>query len=371
MSKSKERDLARLLVQFSVNLQVGESCLINAVDVPEHMVEELIQVVYDAGGYPQVNLTTIRLERALIAGANKASLDLWADCDAYRMGKMDAFIGIRGIVNPREMASLTSSYHEYMRTYNTPVHHAIRVPHTKWVVLRYPTPLMAYQASMSMGEFEDFFYKVTIGVDYEAMNKAMQKAKVFLDAADKVHILAQGTDLKFSIKGMGAIPCAGEKNIPDGEIYSCPVRDSIEGTITYNTPSTYNGHCFSNVSFTIKKGKIVEATADDTAALNAVLDTDEGSRYFGEFALGCNPNITFAMDNTLFDEKIAGSIHLTPGNAYEDCDNGNRSAVHWDLVQIQTPAYGGGEIWMDGELIRKDGVFVHEAFVDLNFNKQH
>lgn len=165
---------------------------------------------------------------------------------------------------------------------------------------------------------------------------------------------------------MGAIPCAGEMNVPDGEIYSCPIKDSVEGTITYNTPSTFNGHTFNDVSFTIERGKIVKATADDNEAINKILDTDEGARYFGEFALGCNPNITFAMDNTLFDEKIAGSIHFTPGNAYEDCDNGNRSAVHWDLVQIQTPEYGGGEIWIDNILISKDGVFVHEAFVDLN-----
>ncbi len=371
MHNPKERDLARLLVQYSVRLQPGENCLINAVDVPPHMVEELVRAVYEAGGQPQVHMTTIQLERALIEGATEASLAAWADCDAYRMQKMDAFIGIRGIVNPREMASLGSAYTTYMHSYNTPVHHDIRISDTKWVVLRYPTQLMAYQASMSMHEFEDFFYKVTTEVDYEAMGKAMQKAKAFLDTADKVHIIAQGTDLTFSIKGMGAIPCAGKMNIPDGEIYSCPIRDSVEGTITYNTPSTYNGHCFSDVSFTMHKGKIVEATADDTHALTAILDTDEGARYFGEFALGCNPKITFAMDNTLFDEKIAGSIHFTPGNAYEDCDNGNRSAVHWDLVQIQTPEFGGGEIWIDGQLIRKDGVFVHKAFSDLNFSTQH
>lgn len=367
MSDPRERELARMLVRFSVKLQRGESCLINAVDVPESMVEELVAAVYDAGGNPQVNMTSVRIERALAAGSTDESLEKWAECDAYRMRKMDAFIGIRGIVNPRESATLGQQYSRYMQLYNTPVHHDIRVPHTKWVVLRYPTQMMAYQAGMGTREFEDYYYRVTTGVDYEAMARAMEKAKAFLDQADRVEIVAPGTDLTFSIKGMGSVPCAGLRNIPDGEIYTCPVKQSVNGTITYNTASTYNGHCFTDVSFLIRDGKIVEASADDTDALNAVLDTDEGARYFGEFALGCNPQITFAMDNILFDEKIAGSIHFTPGNAYEECDNGNRSAVHWDLVQIQRPEFGGGEIRIDGSLVRKDGVFVHPAFADLNF----
>ena len=370
MSDSRERELARLLVRHSVRLKPNERCLINATDVSEHMVEQLVEAVYEAGGFPQVNMTTIRIEQALVKGASKESLASWADCDAYRMRHVDAFIGIRGVVNPREHATSTEAYSLYMAEYNALIHHGIRVPHTKWVVLRYPTQMMAYQANMSTREFEDFYYSVTTGVDYVRMAVAMEKAKAFLDKADRVHILAKDTDITFSIKGMGAVPCAGERNIPDGEIYTAPVRDSVHGKITYNTPSTYHGQCFSQISFTVEQGRIVTASSDDTPALNAILDSDEGARYFGEFALGCNPNITFAMDNTLFDEKIAGSIHFTPGNAYETCDNGNRSAIHWDLVQIQTPDYGGGEIYIDGELIRKDGRFVHDAFVDLNFDNQ-
>jgi aminopeptidase len=366
MGESREEKLAKLLVNYSVALKEGEVCLINAVDVPISMVEKLIKAVVDAKAIPLLNQSTIRAERALIEYSSPESLKLWADIDAYRMAKVDAFIGIRAIVNSRENATIQKQYTNYAHLYNTPVHHDIRVPKTKWVVLRYPTQLMAYQANMGSKEFEDYFWKVTTEVDYKAMEKAMQKAKAFLDKADKVEIKGVGTDLSFSIKNMGSIICAGEMNIPDGEIYSCPVKDSVNGTITYNCSSTYNGHTFNDVAFTIKDGKIIEATSDDTKALNAILDTDEGARYFGEFALGCNPAITFAMDNILFDEKIAGSFHFTPGNAYEDCDNGNRSAIHWDLVQIQSQEYGGGQIFIDGELIRQDGIFVHESFVDLN-----
>ena len=366
MSSKNEEKLARLLVTYSVDLQKGERCLIQATDVPTSMVEALIKEVYLAGGYPEVNIGSISIERALVEHSTSESLEAWADSDAYRMRNMDAFIGIRGIVNPMEMASLGDQYTNYMKIYNSKVHHDLRVPHTKWVVLRYPTSLMAYQANMSFSEFENYFYKVTSEVDYQAMDKAMDRAVEFMNQVKDVHILAKDTDLTFSLDTMNAVKCSGRRNIPDGEVYSAPVRNSVNGVIHYNTPSTYQGHRFNDIRFVIKDGKIIEATCDDNEAIQRVLDSDEGARYFGEFALGCNPSITFAMDNTLFDEKIAGSIHFTPGNAYTNCDNNNRSSIHWDLVQIQTPEYGGGEIWMDGELIRKDGVFVHEAFKMLN-----
>lgn len=367
MSDLREKKLARMLVNFSVRLQKGENCLIRATDVPVSMVEELVAAVYEAGGNPQVQLWSQRLERAMAQDATDESLAVWADCDAYRMKKMDAYIGITGVANVRELASIPAQVNKLSALYTKPVHFKIRVPHTKWVVLRYPTETMAMQANLSTREFEDYYYSVTTDVDYAEMAQAMEIAKAYLDTVDKVHIVAPGTDLTFSVKGLGWIPCAGQANIPDGEIYSCPVKRSVNGTISYNCGSTYHGHHFTDIRFTFKDGRIVEAHADDDKLINEILDIDEGARYVGEFALGCNPKITFPMDNTLFDEKIAGSFHFTPGNSYDDCDNGNKSSVHWDLVQIQTPQYGGGEIWMDGELVRKDGRFVHPALTALNF----
>ncbi len=366
MSDPRERELAELLVGYSVELKEGERCLINAVDVPSSMVEELIAAVYRKGGFPEVNYTSITIERALVEGGNAESFASMAESDAYRMDRMDAFIGIRGVVNPKEMSGIGSPMRDYLAYYNTPVHHDRRVANTKWVVLRYPTLLMASQAGVSSKEFTDYFYRVTSGVDYAKMSRSMDRAVAFMNEAKEVHVIAKDTDLTMSIAGLPAIKCSGRRNIPDGEVYTAPVRDSVQGYIHYNTVSTYEGTTFSDVRFVIKNGRIIEATANDSVRLNEILDTDEGARYFGEFALGCNPFITSAMDNTLFDEKIAGSIHFTPGNAYTSCDNGNRSGIHWDLVQIQTPEYGGGEIYMDGQLIRKDGVFVHEAFTDLN-----
>lgn len=368
MSNSRERKLAKLLVDYSVELKKGEKCLINAVDVPTSMVEELVKAIYEAGGYPIVNVWSERLERAMVQDASKESLEAWADVDCYRMNQMDAFIGIRGIANVRETTTIQEKVGLASMYYNNPVHMKIRIPHTKWVVLRYPTEVFAMQANLSTREFEDYYYKVCTEVDYNKMNEVMLKAKKFLETVDKVRIVSPGTDISFSVKGLPWIPCAGKMNIPDGEIYSAPVKNSVNGTISYNTKSTYHGHCFSNIVFKFKDGKIVEAHADNDELVNNVLNMDEGSRFVGEFALGCNPEVKFPIDNTLFDEKIAGSIHFTPGNSYDDCDNGNKSANHWDLVLIQTPEYGGGEIYMDDVLVRKDGVFVHPELTGLNGN---
>lgn len=362
----REKKLAELLVNYSVKVKPGDKVWINAIDIPVTMTEELIGAVYKAGGYPMLNIWSERIERAIAEGASDESLKFLADLDSYRMSACDCFIGIRGIANVREMATIPEQSSRFDSLYEMPVHGKIRVPKTRWVVLRYPTEIMAMQANMGSREFEDYFYRVCTEVDYPKMNRAMLKAKEFLDKVDKVHIVAPGTDLSFSVKGLPWIPCAGACNIPDGEIYSCPVRDSVNGTIRYNCSSTNRGHCFSDISFRFVNGKIVEAHSDDDVLINKILDTDEGARYIGEFALGCNPQVSFPMDNILFDEKIRGSFHFTPGNSYDDCDNGNKSAVHWDLVQIQTPERGGGEIWMDGVLVRKDGIFVHPALEPLN-----
>lgn len=367
MKDEREKKLARLLVNFSVRLEKGEKCLIEATDIPIPMIEELVAAVYEAGGYPFVKMWSNQIQRAMTLGASHESVKAWADCDLYQMKKMDAYIGIRGIVNPHELDGLGEKQSIIDVDYSLPVHMKQRLSYTKWVVLRYPSPAMAMQAKMSTSDFEDYFYRVTTGVDYKEMEKRMLRAKAYMETVDKVRIMGPGTDISFSIKGMPVIPCCGQANIPDGEIYTAPIKDSVNGKISYNCGSSYHGHHYTDISFIFENGKIIEAHCDDDELINKVLDTDEGSRYIGEFALGCNPQITFPMDNTLFDEKIAGSLHFTPGNSYDDCDNGNKSANHWDLVLIQTSGHGGGEIWFDDVLVRKDGVFLHPELSGLNF----
>jgi len=240
-----------------------------------------------------------------------------------------------------------------------------RVSKTRWCVLRWPSPSMAQAAGMSTEGFEDLYFDVCT-LDYRKMARAMAPLERRMKRADRVHLKGPGTDLAFSIKGMGAQMCKGDRNIPDGEVFSCPVKDSINGRIQFNTPTLYSGTKFEDVCLEFKEGKIVKAASNQTQRLNEILDTDPGARYTGEFSLGFNPYILKPMCDILFDEKIAGSLHLTPGQAYDECDNGNRSAVHWDMVLIQRPEWGGGEIWFDGELIRKNGMFVPRDLKPLN-----
>lgn len=358
--------LADVLVNYSCSLKKGEKILIEAKGIDYMLVNAIVREVYKAGGFPFVELYDNRVTRELMLGESEEHAKLRAKYDGFRMAEMDAYIGIRGGENCNELSDVPERCLKAdSEFYSHPVHHELRVKKTKWVVLRYPNQGMAQQANMSTDAFEEFYFNVC-NLDYSKMDRAMDALKARLDKADKVRVIAKNTDVSFSIKGIGSNKCSGERNIPDGEIYTAPVKESVNGVITYNTPSIENGFKYENVSLTFKDGKIVKATANDNEKINALLDTDDGARYVGEFAFGVNPYIIKPMGDILFDEKISGSIHFTPGCCYDDAYNGNVSAVHWDLVQIQTKEYGGGEIYLDGELIRKDGLFVTPDLLCLN-----
>ena len=366
MMDPRIQKLAKTLVGFSTRVQPGENVLIEARDGGEDLVKALVREVYAAGGRPFVWLRNKEIERELALGCTREQLALRAEADALLMSRMQAYIGFSAIRNDSEMSDVPAERMEWMScVYEEPVHGKIRVPKTRWCVLRYPTPAMAQAASMSMEGFEDFFFDVCT-MDYSRMDRAMDPLKALMERTDRVRITGPGTDLSFSIKGMPAIKCAGEANIPDGEIYTAPVRESVNGVLRYNTPSLMDGYTFENVCLTFENGRIVRAEANDTERINRIFDMDAGARYVGEFAIGVNPFIRKPMKNTLFDEKIMGSFHFTPGACYEDCDNGNRSALHWDLVSIQTPECGGGEMYFDDVLVRRDGRFVLPELECLN-----
>lgn len=358
--------LAKNLINYSVKLQKGEKILIENYGVQKELVNALIEEAYAAGGMPYVLLKEYEVERALIMQAKDEQLELLANFEANIMEKMDAYIGLRAGNNIAELSDVPSEQlQKHSKIVWNKVHRDIRVPKTKWCVLRYPTPSMAQLANMSTEAFENFYFNVC-NLNYEKMNKAMDPLVELMNNTDIVHIKGPGTDLTFSIKDIPAIKCAGEMNIPDGEVYTAPVKDSVNGTITFNTASPYHGFTYENIQFTFKDGKIIDAKANDTKRINELLDTDEGARYIGEFALGLNPYIKHPMKDILFDEKIDGSFHFTPGQCYDEAYNGNHSAIHWDIVMIQRPEYGGGEIYFDGVLIRKDGRFVLDSLQGLN-----
>jgi len=362
------KNLAKNLINYSCQLKSGEKVLIESIGLEPPLVKELIKEVYLAGGIPFVTIKNRSVDRTLLLGATEEQMKVMAKYESVRMQEMDAYIGIRSSDNTSELSDVPD---EKMKIYNKffaePVHGEIRVPKTKWVILRYPNPSMAQLAGTSTEAFEDFYFAVC-NLDYAKMSKAMNPLVELMNKTDQVRIVGEGTDLAFSIQGLPAIKCDGRRNIPDGEVYTAPVRDSVNGFITYNTPANYQGCTYTNIRLEFKNGKIVKATANDIERINQVFDTDEGARYVGEFALGVNPYITKPMMDTLFDEKISGSIHFTPGSSYEQCFNGNKSAIHWDLVYIQTPEYGGGEIYFDGVLIRKDGLFCLPELEGLNPN---
>src|SRR5213080_2922351 len=355
--------LAKLLVEYSIRLKRNETVLIETFDIPGEMTVALIRAVRKAGGVPFAQTYYTRVNRALALEASDRQLNLMATHELMRMKKMNAYIAVRGSNN----TELSDVQPEKMKLIGQKMRRVQdqRVKKTKWVVLRWPTPSMAQLAGTSTEAFEDFYFDVCT-LDYRKLLPGMKALKRLMEKTDRVQIKGPGTDLRFSIKGIPAVICGGDRNIPDGEVFSCPVKDSVEGQVTFNAPSIYQGIGFDAIRLEFKNGRIVDATSNETQKLNKILDSDPGARYIGEFSLGFNPRVFQPMRDILFDEKIAGSFHFTPGQAYEEADNGNRSQVHWDMVSIQRPEYGGGEIYFDGKLIRRDGEFLLEPLQSLN-----
>jgi aminopeptidase len=359
--------LASLLVNYSTDLKPNEKVLIESFDAPDEMTIALVRAARKAKAIPFVQLQRARVTRELALEIDARALDLTAAYELARMKKMDAYIAVRGSNNISELADVPIDKMKLVAKKLRPLQDQ-RVQKTKWVVLRWPTPAMAQLAGMSTEAFENFFFKVCT-LDYRKLQPGMKALKALMEKTDQVKIKGPATDLQFSIKGISAVICGGDRNIPDGEVFSCPVKNSVQGHVTFNAPSIYQSTAFDNIRLEFRDGKIVDATSNQTQKLNAVLDSDPGARYIGEFSLGCNPYIMQPMRDILFDEKIAGSFHFTPGQAYQEADNGNRSQVHWDMVSIQRKDYGGGEIYFDGQLVRRDGEFLPTQLRSLNWKR--
>ncbi len=364
MQDSRFDKLAKLLVEYSTRLKRNETVLIEAFDVPDEMTIALVRAARKVGALPFTQIQHARVSREIALKGSERQLNLIAIHELARMKRMDAYIGLRGSHNITELSDVPVNQMKLLAKKMRPVQDQ-RVKKTKWVVLRWPTPSMAQLAGMSTEAFEDFYFDVCT-LDYRKLQPGMKALKALMEKTDRVQVKGPGTDLRFSMKGIKAVICGGDRNIPDGEVFSCPVKDSVQGHVTFNAPTIYQSIGFDNIRLEFRDGKIVEATGNQTEKLNKILDSDPGARYIGEFSLGFNPRILEPMRDILFDEKIAGSFHFTPGQAYEEADNGNRSQVHWDMVNIQRPDYGGGEIYFDGKLIRRDGEFLPKQLRSLN-----
>jgi len=367
MTDPRIQKLAGVLIHYSCALKPGENILIEAIDIPPAFTEALVRTAAEAGGRPVVLLKSNRIHRTLLRHGSADQWNLIADVEKHQMEQMQCYIGARGSYNISELSDVPADKQKlYEQSVWKRVHHDIRVKKTRWVVLRWPTPSMAQMAEMSTEAFEDFYFNVCT-LDYDKMSHAMRPLIDRMQRTDRVRLKGpRDTDLTFSIKGIPAIGCDGKLNIPDGEVFTAPVRTSVNGVIHFNCPTLYRGATHNDIRLTFRDGKIIDATSTNTQKLNEVLDADEGARFVGEFAIGFNPWCTRPMKDILFDEKIAGSIHFTPGACYDEASNGNHSDIHWDMVLLQTPEYGGGEVWFDNELIRKDGQFIPRELQPLN-----
>ena len=363
--------LAGVLLRHSLNLEKGDIFQISASIAAKPLVAAIYREAATMGVFPVIRWQDDEIGRLgydllTVGDADTARfLERSNQWEMSRWQDIKANLALRAPENdqensgvPREKLQMTGKAGETLQR--------LIIDERQWALFYWPTPAQAQKAGLSSSDYFDFVLDVSL-IDYDRLYAAEQELARRMEQADQVHIMAPGTDLTFSIRSLPAVCCYGRRNVPDGEVYTAPVRDSVNGCITYNVPSNMWGQAYKNVSLEFAGGKIVRATCDgDNDALNRIFDADEGARYVGEFSFGVNPLIRRPIGSTLFDEKIAGSIHFTPGAAYARADNGNKSMIHWDLIQIQRPDYGGGEVWFDGELIRKDGLFVPGELHGLN-----
>ncbi len=361
--------LAENVLKNSVELKKGEKIYIEAFsESTKDLFNEFIRIAAKMGATPFYFYNDNSFVKNLVENSNPNQIEQYAKWHAGLMDEMDCYVAVRGYDDLFALSDIApAKMKAYNEIYYNMVHFDRRIAKTRWCVMRYPNDTMAAVSKMSRKALEDFFFEACL-VDYKKMGKAMKPLKDLMDKSNKVRIKGPNTDLEFSIKGLKAVVCDGNMNIPDGEVYTAPLKNSINGHIQFNTDTVYGGTFYSNVYLEFKDGKIIKAESRaNNDKLQKQISVDEGARYMGEFAIGVNPYIRKEMLDILFDEKIACSLHMAIGNSYNDeTFNGNRSSVHWDLVLIQDKAHGGGEIWFDNKLVRKDGLFVLPELKKLN-----
>jgi aminopeptidase len=359
--------LARNLVNYSLGVQPGERVMLDFRGAStEGLMREMVSAVTEAGGVPFPLWGADSWSRRFLRAAGEPQVEAWGAVHETLMREMQCYVRVNGTDNPFDTADIPDDARRWEREhFMQRVHLNLRVPKTKWVVLRYPSDSMAQQARRSREGFADLYYDVC-NLDWSRFSRAMDPLKALMEKTDEVRLTAKDTDVTLSIKDIGVVKCDGHMNIPDGEVFTAPVRDSVNGVITYNAGALYSGTSWDWIRLTYRSGRIVDIEAsNDVDKLREVFGTDEGASYMGEFSFGLNPGLHEAIKDTLFDEKIYGSFHTALGQCYDTAANGNKSAIHWDLVCIQTPAYGGGNVWFDGELVRENGDWVHPDLRDV------
>jgi len=354
--------IADVITSHSLKIIPGDKVLIDATDDCDDLIIAVVKSTQAKGGLPFVLHQSSRVRRAWLMGITDEQLASWYGSMYQLRKEMDCILTIRSQNNGFELADVPQEAIRKFAGMGISLGKNARKPTLRTSLIRYPTESFAQQCGMSTDACEEYFFKVCT-LNYPLLHQEMEPLKAALDRASQVRILSPGTDISFSVEGIQCSISAGTWNIPDGETAMKIVRESVNGIISYNVPSNHQGFVFRDIKLTFKRGQVVGIEANDAKRMEAILDTDEGARYIGEFAIGVNPYLRRPIIDTLFDEKMAGSLHFTPGGTDKE---GNDSSVHWDIVQTHMPEYGGGEIYLDGNLWRKDGLFVDEPLKRLN-----
>lgn len=347
---------AALLVERCVDVQPGWQVLIYGSPLGRPLVEEVTRRIARRGAYALPRLSFARAEPAWTNAAPLELVGALPEIDAYELDRSDCLIVIEAPENTRAGSDVPGERLALRRSAQRAHMERFFSGEKPWVGCQYPTDALAQDAGMSLRAFEEFLYGAVL-VDWEALAERMRRIADRFDAGNEVRIVAEGTDLTFSLAGRRGCVDALGANMPGGEVFYSPVEDSAEGVISFSEyPACYGGRAVEGVRLRFQGGRAVEASsATDEEFLLATLDADEGARVLGEFGIGCNPGIQRHLKNTLFDEKIEGTIHLALGNGFPFLGGTNVSAVHWDMVK---DLRRGGRIELDGEIVQENGTWL-------------
>ena len=354
MTDPRWDQLADVLVNYSTRVKSGERVLITMLELETFsLVRALYREVIKVGGFPFVEFQSAYLERDLMLYGNKEQLDWVPEMQSYGMDWADVYMGVRGARNLHEFSGINSEIITAHRRSLGKVS-ALRNK-TRWTLIRVPNESFAQQAGMSLDDMYNFFFRATLR-DWEAEMENYREIHASFQAAEQVRIVGNQTDLSFSTKGRIYEIAAGKFNMPDGEIFTCPVDDSAQGYIYFEFPGVYAGQLVEGIRLEFSQGEIIKSSAEKNAdLLHSLLNMDEGAKRLGEFGVGTNYGIDRFCFDILYDEKIGGTIHLAIGRAFEECNGVNQSALHWDIIKDLRQQ---GEIYLDGKKVFENGKFL-------------
>ena len=367
MLDARLKKLAGVLVNYSTVVQSGDLVMISAPPIAEPLAIEIYKAALAAGGHPQLKLVPDELTELMLKYGSDQQLKYLSPLRVHEVETIDVNIGIWAETNTRALSNTDSAKHAAMSAARKPIFsrflERVAKNELRWTGTIFPTNASAQDAAMSLAEYEDFVFGAGLLGEpdpveaWRSVARKQQTAVELLSGKRQLHLeSANGTDLSMSIEGRKWINCCGKENFPDGEIFTSPLEDSVEGTIVFSFPAMHMHQECDGVRLRFEKGLVVEATAEKGEDfLNAMLDQDAGARRVGEFAIGCNYGISRFTRNTLFDEKIGGTVHLAVGASLPESGGSNQSALHWDMV---CDLRGGGKVTVDGEIVYRDGKFV-------------